>query len=237
MTDNTVSFSQRLLKAGQPILEEIIKHPFVQGIADGDLPKEAPTFYVGQDFNYLNAFIKVYSGAIQKCVTRDQMAFFAGQIGFILNSEIHPHHNFCNVAGVAYESLQHEAQAPFTYLYNEHMYNAARTGDLIDVVAAMTPCPWTYTEIANRLVAEGRNTPDNAFKPWIDFYAHVDAADGEGLLPKMYAMIDAEAPKYDASHLDRTEEIFLKSCELEWEFWDQAYHQRGWRFVKPANVL
>lgn len=59
MTDNTVSFSQRLLKAGQPILEEIIKHPFVQGIADGDLPKEALTFYVGQDFNYLNAFIKV----------------------------------------------------------------------------------------------------------------------------------------------------------------------------------
>ncbi|MBT1165238.1 thiaminase II [Bifidobacterium simiarum] len=236
MTDSTESFSQRLVKAGTPIFEEILKHPFVQGIANGDLSKEALTFYVGQDFNYLNAFIKVYAGAIQKCVNRKQMAFFSQQIGFVLNSEIHPHHNFCDVAGVEYESLQHEAQAPFTYLYNEHMYNAARTGDLIDVVAAMTPCPWTYIEIGNELVREGKNGEDNVFKPWIDFYANFDG-EGDSVLPKMFELLDTEAPKYREEHLKRTEEIFLKSCELEWEFWDQAWNQRGWRFVKPSNVL
>lgn len=229
-----MKFSEELTTAGQPILDEIIKHPFVQGIANGQLPKEALTFYVGQDFNYLNAFIKVYAAAIQKSQTRADMAIFAKQIDFILNSEIHPHHNFCNVAGVAYESLQHEAQAPGTYLYNEHMYSAARTGDLIDIVAAMTPCPWTYVEIANLLVKEGKNTSDNVFKPWIDFYANMDNPD-DSILPEFFALIDREAKQYDRQRLDRVKEAFLKSCEMEWDFWDQAYYQKSWQFVEPLK--
>lgn len=231
-----MKFSEELTAAGQPILNEIIQHPFVQGIAEGHLPKAALTFYVGQDFNYLNAFIKVYAAAIQKSQTRADMAIFSKQIDFILNSEIHPHHNFCNVAGVAYESLQHEAQAPGTYLYNEHMYHAARTGDLIDIVAAMTPCPWTYVEIANLLVKEGKNTDQNVFKPWIDFYANMDDPD-ESLLPQFFGLIDREAEKYDRHRLDRVKEEFLKSCEMEWDFWDQAYYQKRWQFVKPLKQV
>ncbi len=230
-----MKFSETLTTAGQPILDKILQHPFVQGIANGELPKEALTFYVGQDFNYLNAFIKVYAAAIQKSETRADMAIFAQQIDFILNSEIHPHHNFCNVAGVDYESLQHEAQAPGTYLYNEHMYSAARTGDLIDIVAAMTPCPWTYVEIANTFVREGKNTDDNVFKPWIDFYASMGNDSEDGITQQFFNLIDREAPKYDQDHLDRVKETFLKSCELEWDFWDQAYYQKDWQFVQPLK--
>lgn len=229
-----MKFSEELVEAGQPILHKIYQHPFVEGIGNGDLPKEALTFYVGQDYNYLNAFIKVYAAAIQKSQTRADMAIFAKQIDFILHSEIHPHHNFCNVAGVKYETLQHEPQAPGTYLYNEHMYRSARTGDLIDIVAAMTPCPWTYLKIANRFVKQGKNTDDNVFKPWIEFYADM-SDDGDSILTQLFDLIDREAEHYDQHHLDVVKEEFLKSCELEWEFWDQAYHQRSWHFIKPMK--
>lgn len=236
MTESaTRPFSRRLLEAGQPIYEAILDHPFVQGIAHGSLPDEALTFYVGQDFNYLNAFIAVYASAIGKCEHRGQMEFFSRQIDFILDSETHPHHVFCDVAGVPYESLQHEPMAPSTYLYTEHMHHAARTGDLIDVVASLTPCAWTYIAMAKTMVAEGRNHPGNVFAPWIDFYAGLSTT-GESVLPSMLALLDEQAGRYGEEHLRRTEEIFLISCELEWEFWDQAWRRRGWRFVTPRTL-
>lgn len=225
-----MTFSTQLKTAGQPILEQIMAHPFVQGIGAGKLPKAALTFYVGQDFNYLNAFIKVYAAAIQKCANRTEMSLFASQIDFILNSEIHPHHNFCHVAGVTYESVQHDEQTPMTYLYNEHMYNAARTGDLIDIVAAMLPCPWTYNQIGNALTAAGDATDQNVFKEWIDFYSQ-PTTDPASLTNRLFALLDAEAAKYGPERLAQVQQRFLKSCELEWHFWDQAYHQKSWQFV------
>lgn len=228
-----MSFSTHIKTVAQPMLTEIMHHPFVVGIANGELPKEALTFYVGQDFNYLNAFIKVYAGAIQKCSDRQTMALFADQIEFILNSEIHPHHVFCRVAGVEYESLQHEHQAPMTYLYNEHMYNAMRTGDLIDIIAAMLPCPWTYTEIGNQLVQAGQNNDTNPYADWIDFYAGgmQHNSDEPSLTDKLFALLDREAASYDDDRLQQVEQRFLKSCELEWHFWDQAYYQKDWQFL------
>lgn len=227
-------FSEQLKQAGAPILEAIQAHPFVQGIAKGDLPREALIFYVGQDYNYLNAFIKVYAAAIQKCQTREDMALFATQIDFILNSEIHPHHVFCNVAQVSYESRQHDDQAPMTYLYNEHMYNAARTGDLIDIVAAMLPCPWTYREIGNALVAKQQNTSDNPFKDWIDFYA-TDPKAAVSLSDQFFDLLDREAQHYPDEVLIRVQKRFVRSCELEWHFWDQAYNQQYWRFIESGK--
>lgn len=194
------------------------------------MSKEALTFYVGQDFNYLNAFMKVYASAIQKCDTREQIQLFTDQIEFTLNSEIEPHIDFCKVAGVEYESVQHDRQAPMTYLYNEHMYNAARTGDLIDVVAAMAPCPWTYTEIGNTLIQQGKANENNPFKSWIDFYASTNS-DDKILSEQLLALLDQESSKFDEARLAIVKDRFLKSCELEWQFWEQAYYQRDWKFI------
>lgn len=225
-----MEFSERLIKKGQPILKQILKHPFVEGIGQGDVSKDALAFYVGQDFNYLNAFMKVYAAAIQKSNSRDQIQLFTNQIEFTLNSEIQPHIDFCKVAGIEYSTVQNDKQAPMTYLYNEHMYNAARTGDLIDVVASMLPCPWTYSVIGETLIERGSSTESNPFKSWIDFYAGVNSED-KMLSVQLFDILDLEASKYSDEKLKEVEDRFLKSCELEWHFWDQAYYQRDWKFV------
>ncbi|ELW9008209.1 thiaminase II, partial [Campylobacter upsaliensis] len=55
-----MSFSQELRKQAEPIFQAIFEHPFVQGIGKGDLKKEQLIHYVKQDFEYLNAFMKIY---------------------------------------------------------------------------------------------------------------------------------------------------------------------------------
>jgi thiaminase/transcriptional activator TenA len=224
------AFSARLFSDAQPILDAIEHESFVQGLAHGYLPKESLVFYVKQDFNYLNAFMKVYACAIQQCKSREDIAFFHSQIGFILNSEIHPHHTLCEAAGVEYRTLWYAPQAPTTYLYNEHMYNAARTGDLIDIAAAMTACPWVYTEIAKRLVTQGLNGPDNPFAPWIDFYAAPTLTSEDSVTSSLERILDRESEHYGPARLVEIEQRFLRSCEFEWRFFEQAYQQDDWKF-------
>lgn len=225
-----MKFSEELIQKGQPIVNEIMKHPFVKGIGDGHVPNEALAFYVGQDYNYLNAYMKVYAAAIEKSNKRSQIQLFNQQIDFTINSESSAHEMLCKIAGIKYESLKHAKLAPMTYLYNEHMFNAARTGDLIDVVAAMIPCPWSYAVIGNNWIKQGKATEDNPFKFWLDFYA-TDDSDDQVLSDQLFQIIDDEAQNYDDQHLQRTEDFFLKSCELEWHFWDQAYYQKDWKFI------
>ncbi|AEV95773.1 thiaminase II [Pediococcus claussenii] len=221
-------FSERLKNNATGILNRIENHPFVTGIAAGKVPNKALVFYVEQDFNYLTAFAKVYAGAIQKCASRDDMRFFYQQLGFTLDDEVLAHQIFCDVAGEKYEEHQRADQAPMTYLYNEHMYNAMRTGDLIDVLAALAPCPWTYNEIGKKMISENANSTLNPFKNWIEFYGEDDSVE------QMFTMIDREAGKYSDEELDQVEQRFLKSCELEWEFWEQAFYQKDWHF-KNSN--
>ncbi|KGO25868.1 transcriptional regulator, partial [Oenococcus alcoholitolerans] len=188
---------------------------------------------VGQDYRYLTEFIKIYASVISKQQDRSEMKFFADAIDFILNSEIHPHHVFCRAAGVEYSSLQHEQPSPKAYLYESHMHQAAETGQLINIIAALLPCPWTYQEIADKLVKENKNNDANPFKDWIDFYAAADQKeDDASLTKKLFTKLDDLAEKSSAEAVKQAKRFFLISCELEWEFWQQAYYQQDWQFSK-----
>ena len=223
-------FSDELKLAAAPIMAEIHKHPFVQGITNGHVDKAALIFYVQQDYQYLSEFIKIYANAITKLTDRNEMTFFANSIDFILNSEIHPHHVFCNVAGVQYEDLQHATPAPKAYLYESHMYRAADTGSLMNILAAFLPCPWTYGEIARQQVAQNANTDDNPFKSWIDFYAGTENDADESLSKQVFSWIDRLASEATPKQRNQAKQFFLKSCELEWQFWEQAFYQQDWHF-------
>ncbi|MGE7055971.1 thiaminase II, partial [Paenibacillus glucanolyticus] len=101
-----MSFTQELRRQSDGIFQAIFDHPFVRGIAAGTLSREQLIHYVKQDFEYLNAYMRIYGIAISKSTSRNEIATFNEQISFILNSEIHPHQNFCAAAGVTYEELQ-----------------------------------------------------------------------------------------------------------------------------------
>lgn len=91
-----------------PVFEAIFEHPFVQGIGNGNLQPGQLTHYVKQDFEYLNTFMQIYGLAISRSERREDMQLLNEQISFVLNDEVHPHNNFCQVAGVNYEDLQYE---------------------------------------------------------------------------------------------------------------------------------
>lgn len=89
-----MGFTQELRRQADGIYQAIFDHPFVRGIARGQLEKEQLIHYVKQDYEYLNAYMRIYGIAISKSRTREEIAMFNEQIAYILNREVQPHQIF-----------------------------------------------------------------------------------------------------------------------------------------------
>ncbi len=219
-----MTFSAELRKAADPIFQAIFEHPFVQGIASGDLKQEQLIHYVKQDFEYLNSFIRIYGIAISKCENREEMEMFNTQISFILNSEIHPHNNFCQAAGVQYEELQGFPLSPSAQHYIRHMLTVAYEGTLGEILAVLLPCPWTYWEIGRKLLLEVQPNPSHPFYEWICFYGERT----DSITTKFCDRLDEWAKEANDKEKEKMKDHFLKSCQLEYMFWDMAYKLEEW---------
>ncbi len=88
-----MSFSEQLKQDAQEILEVTYQHPFVQGIARGDLCAEQLIHYVKQDHAYLNAMIQARGMAIAKSDNREDMEMFHKSIDYVLYDEGRAHEN------------------------------------------------------------------------------------------------------------------------------------------------
>lgn len=219
-----MSFSKQLRQEADPIFEAIFEHPFVRGIATGNLKKEQLIHYVKQDFEYLNSFMQIYGTAISKCENREDMQMFNEQISFVLHSEIHPHNNFCEVAGVTYEELQGFPLSPSAHHYIRHMLTVAQTGGIADILAVLLPCPWTYAEIGKRLLEKVKPDPSHPFYDWIVFYG----GGSMGITSTFCKRLDELAESLNEKKKQKLLEYFLISCHMEYKFWDMAYTIEEW---------
>ncbi|MFK3959592.1 thiaminase II [Guptibacillus hwajinpoensis] len=220
-----MSFTEQLREEAAPIFEAIFNHPFVRGIAEGKLEKEQLVHYVKQDFEYLNTFVRIYGIALSKCENREEMALFTEQISFVLHSEVHPHNNLCRAAGVTYEELQGYPLAPTAHHYTRHMLDAAHSGTLGEIVAALLPCPWTYLEIGQRLMEEVNPKEDHPFYDWITFYGEKSM---EPVTDQLRKILDQWAETAPERELKRIKDYFILSCQLEYGFWEMAYQVEEW---------
>lgn len=228
-----MNFSQELRKEAEHIFEACYNHPFLKGIAEGDLDAEQLIHYVKQDFEYLNAMIQARALGMAKCTNREDMEMFNTSISFILNGEIHPHNNFCKVAGVSYEDLQGFPLAPTAQHYISHMLNVAREGTLGEIIAATLPCPWIYLYIGERIMEEYKPTESHPFYDWITFYG----AQEEPRMNSYLKKLDELAEKASEEEKEKMKEHFMLSCQLEYMFFDMAYKIEQWPVQKESTTV
>ncbi|RKQ33244.1 thiaminase II [Oceanobacillus halophilus] len=220
-----MSFTEQLRKENDDIFQLIFEHPFVEGIGKGSVPNEAMEHYIKADFEYLNAFMKIYGIAISKSSNRDDIHYFFNKMKFILDDEIHPHHNFCAYIGVPYEALQGHPLPPTADHYVKHMMYHAQTGTLAETLGALLPCPWTYQEIGKELMKKYEPTESHPFYQWITFYGDTGA---RNVTAEMRERLDTLAESSSPIEKQHISEAFRKSCELELAFWEMAYTCEEW---------
>lgn len=135
-----MTLSSELWEANQDLARECLQHRFVQGIANGSLPRHQFAYYVGQDAFFLEAFARAYSIAAAKTPDWEGFEVFHSLASGVLQ-ELRLHHAYAQQWGIDFQAVK---PAPATRRYTDFLLATAWSHDLGLTAVAMAPCMRLY---------------------------------------------------------------------------------------------
>jgi len=216
--------SDELQAATAEIRDAQQRHPFVRGIGDGTLDKELFRFWIRQDYLFLIEYARLLGLAAARAPDLSTMGRFAELLDQTLRVEMDLHRSYCGDLGIEPADLESEEMAPTTRGYTDFLLRTAAIGDFAELLAALLPCMWGFSEIGLGLAAAGR-PDDEGYARWIDMYA---SAEFTGLVGWLRELTDRIGDDLSAATRDRVREVFLTSARYELAFWEMAWTRQGW---------
>jgi thiaminase/transcriptional activator TenA len=163
-----MALSGELWRANQDLAQACLEHPFVQGIASGDLPRERFAYYVGQDAFYLEAFARAYSLAGVKAPDWEGFrAFHTLADGALEERRLHE-----GYAADWRVDLSNVEPGPATRRYTDFLLATAWGHDSGLTAVAMSPCMRLYAFLGQNLAGDGAF--GQAYAAWIRTYSSPD---------------------------------------------------------------
>jgi len=156
-----VSVSEELRRAADPIWRAQHDHPFVRGIGDGTLDLERFRFWVRQDYRFLIEYGRLLALGAARAPDLETMRRLADLCQATVRDEMDLHRSYAREFDISEEELEAEPMAPTTQGYTDFLVRTAAQGDFAELVAALLPCMWGFSEIGQRL-AEGGRPPMSA---------------------------------------------------------------------------
>ncbi len=219
-------FAEACVEAAGEAWGASFNHPFVRALAEGTLDAERFKFYQMQDARYLEAFADASALVAVRCPEPEDKLWFidAARLALVVEGELHA--GYGEKLGYGPEDIRRLELTPNNRAYQNHMIGTAQCGTLVEAVAALTPCPWLYVELGQRLErAMGEVPADHPYAAWLEMYR--DPAFNEymdNLLERLQRFADAA----DEAARARAREAFVVSLRYEWMFWEQAWTQQTW---------
>lgn len=220
----TQRFSDHLHTLAAPIWQAQHDHPFVRGIGDGTLDVDKFKLWVKQDYLFLIDYARILSLASARAPDLDTMRRFGDLAHETTSVEMDLHRSYCAEFGISTEDLERETKLPTTQAYTDFLVRTATAGEYHELIAALLPCMWGYSEIGQRL-AEGERSPDERYARWIDMYSSPEFDDLAAWCRGLTDRIAADLPS--GAHA-QMEAAFITCSRYEWMFWDMAWRNETW---------
>ena len=202
---------------------EQLAHPFVRGIADGSLDPKVFENWVKQDYRYLIEYARVFGFCAARADTLAAMTWYADALHLTLATEMDLHRQYARRFDISAEELESTPMWPTTRAYTDFLVNHAQSGDYADAVAVLLPCTWGYVDLATEL-ARGEPPKDQRYADWITQYSDPEfAAAAEWLKAEMARVAKGE----DETACARLQDLFVKSCQFELDFWEMCWRGEG----------
>lgn len=217
-----MEFSEHLRLLARPIWQAQHNHPFVRGIADGSLELERFQFWIRQDYIFLIEYCRLFGLAAARAPDFETLARFADLLQSTARTEMELHRSYAAEFAISAADLEHSEMAPTTRAYTDFLIRVAATGNFDELVAALLPCMWGFSEIGTRLAA-GPRPSDHRYVAWIETYASPDFAQ---LAEWCRRLLDRMASDAGEESRRRMEEAFLTSSRYELAFWEAAWNQQ-----------
>ena len=227
-----MEFSARLRQLAEPVWQAQHNHPFVRGIGDGSLALERFQFWIRQDYLFLIEYCRLFGLAAARAPDLATLARFADLLQATARTEMSLHRSYAAEFGISDEDLEREEMAPATRAYTDFLIRVAATGDFAELVAALLPCMWGFSEIGQRLAAGGR-PGDHRYAAWIETYASPDFAE---LARWCRELLDRLAADAGEETRRRMAAAFITSSRYELAFWESAWTEQHWPGSRIPDV-
>jgi thiaminase/transcriptional activator TenA len=216
-------FRDRMWSAMEEVFGRILAHPFVAGLTDGSLPRDAFVHYVVQDALYLVDYARALAVVAAKAPDERAIATFAAHARGAIEVERSLHAGLFRELGVADEAVRSARVMPTTLAYTSYLLRSCHQGSFAEGLAAVLPCYWIYAEVGTRLLE--RSSPDPAYARWIATYGGEEFG---AIVAEVLALVDRVGPSAGPAERTAMREHVLTTSRYEWMFWDAAWRREAW---------
>lgn len=193
--------------------------PFIRGLADGSLDRDAFLFYLAQDAMYLREYSRVLAEASRIAPSPEEQAFWAESAHNSIVEELTLHESWLGGGAAAAHAPAARLQAEATTAYVDHLRSVAFGGDYTELVAALLPCFWLYSDLGARLLAGdfGAQTldPGHPYASWLATYGNPAFRD---VTQKAVGFVGAAVARQDSQGRARARRAFNISSAHELAF-------------------
>ena len=219
----TESFAADLWREITGIYAAILEHPFLTGLADGSLPREAFEFYVIQDALYLRKYAQALALIASRAQDTAQTEMFARHAAGVVSAEMSLHSTLLVELGIDPATADAAQEAPTTLAYTSYLLAATGGGTYAEGVGTVLPCYWIYWEVGKHLLKLG--SPNPRYQQWINTYGAEEFGDEAR---EVIAAIEELSLDLTARERDRVRQHFVTTSRYEWMFWDMGYRRERW---------
>jgi thiaminase/transcriptional activator TenA len=216
-------FRDRLWSAMEGVFAQILAHPFVAGLTDGSLPRDAFAHYVVQDALYLVDYARALALVGAKAPDEHAISMFAAHARGALEVERSLHAGLLLELGLSADEVRATPVMPTTLAYTSYLLRACHQGSFAQGLAAVLPCYWIYAEVGTRLLA--RSSPDPLYARWIGMYGGEEFG---RIVADVLALVDRVGESAGAAEQADMRAHVVTTARYEWMFWDAAWRREAW---------
>jgi thiaminase/transcriptional activator TenA len=205
------------------VYSAILRHPFVAGLTDGTLPREAFRQYIVQDAHYLRGYARALALCGARADEPRDTVMFGAHAGGAIAAEEGLHAGLLADLGLTADAAAATPVAPTTRAYVSYLLATAHAGSFAEAVAVVLPCYWIYARVGEELL--GRSSPDPLYARWIAMYG---SEEFQTVVDAVLELTDRVGAAASPRELALMREHVTVTSRYEWMFWDAAWRRETW---------
>jgi len=213
----------QMCDAVDSIMHAIHHHPFNVELTAGTLPKNKFIFYLEQDALYLAAYFRVLALTGARLADHAQAEQYVQFALGALNAEKALHRDYLQQYKT-HLSARSE-MGPSCFMYTNYLLSTASFSSVEEAVASSLPCFWVYREVGKKMLAEAL-LASHPYKAWITLYS---SEEFDLSVEAAIKIVNYLGAKNSTEMRAKMIAAFVKATQLEWMFWDAAYHLEKWK--------
>ena len=190
-------------------------HAFTRELSDGTLPEHKMRWYLQQDYQFVDGFVRLLASAIAHAPNLADSVPAAQFLAVITG----PENTYFLRAMDALGTEPSNDAALATRAFQDLMAEAAVSGRYENMLAVLVAAEWVYLTWASP-----ENPPRDDLPFWFAEWITLHAGEGfEGVVEYLRGQLDKVWPTLDADAQADVTRLFHRAIELERDFFDAAY--------------